>query len=216
MSKKTEIITPEVVQMNAELDTDSLLALGLSQAEEYAEGELARFLKLAEESRHKEADYRNEYSKKGEELAAEKMDSEKESVEDACRALGIKDFETSFGFQSLPGQKNPCVQYSLRVTGAKESKKSNSQFNVTKNVTVPEPASLRDLAEKAREQSCLAEKYSSQAMDMKKRLSRMPQLERKMRGRLAKQKLEGSQEGRDIIAALTGDIQQQVLALPCR
>lgn len=208
----TEIITQESIQLHASIDTDAILAAGLSRAEEFAESEMARCRLEAEKAQKEEEKLIKAFEAEGKKLANAHFKQQVKDIQSALDSIGIKGTEAQCGFAMLDGE----TRYSLTIIGKKHSKRASHSANISKQIVVKTPASLKKILDQMAQQVKKAKEWSAQAMEFKKRLSRLPQLERKLRGRLAEQKLSKTAEGQAIIDSMTLNIQQEVMKLPCR
>lgn len=215
MSEISKIVEPELINMDATLDKDDVIAIGVTQAEEYAQAELERCL---QESEHHTTQAKKLDKQKHEQLkqhAAEKCQGDVDAAKAAAQSLGLPAVEVKTFSEWFDSKKKTHV-VNFHVESEKTQKKTHCHLFVNGHriVTVPKAIlALHADAEKHMEQ---VKTLQSEAMKWKKRLTKIPQLERKLRGKLAQERLKKTAEGSAIVAALTSDIQREVLALPCR
>lgn len=103
-----------------------------------------------------------------------------------------------------PGSEDLTVSIELR--------KSYPYFSLTKRV--PYTAAQRDLQQQRTAQEVALAAAQERAVTARRKLAKLPALERQYRALLAEKTLATTAEGRRILAQITSDVPSDILALP--
>jgi len=213
MAKATQA---ELVTINTDvtIDKEDVLAVGITEAEEYMQTEL----KACQEDAADQGRQAREHSEaRGKILAAAGKVFAKaieEQLTEGLQCLNPKKLNYAHTVSELcmppkGSRKPPTYNIQLQVQEC-----NGRGLNLSRTFTERAPIEARD--ELRAEQACHAAQSESQneAMEWKRRLSRIPQYERKLRAELAKKRLVKTASGKEILAAMLGDVKTRVLALP--
>lgn len=205
--------TLSLVSLDQTLNVNDVLAVVTSRAETRLHAELTvakKGLKDAEEevtSLTKEAadQYKRECAEAGGKLA-EKLRPVIESIGGKVTVSKKDDYVVERRERNDKGQLVCCVSVSSGSSGHCGS--------ATFEATVEPSSLLLKLEERLVTAKANVKQRQEAALEIKKRISNVPMLERQARARLAEAKLSESADGRAVLDALTSQFEADFLALP--
>lgn len=189
--------------INTDLNMDDVLMIVTSRAETRFNGELATARK--EVSRLETA-----IKKKAEEI--EKKDAEESLALVAERLATLRPIIESFGGKVITisgGQYREKGTLAISVIFEKSGYRGTEY--VVKGTKSPDLLALEEEKKNLEEE---LEKATAVAIEWKKKLSQIPQLERQYKAKIAQERLEKTLDGQATLALLTDDLEQRMLALP--
>lgn len=189
--------------INTDLNMDDVLMIVTSRAETRFNGELAKARK--EVSRLETA-----IKKKAEEI--EKKDTEESLALVAERLATLRPIVESFGGKvtTISGRCRDKGSLSISVIFEKSGGYNGTEY-VVKGTKSPDLLALEEEKKNLEEE---LEKATAVAIEWKKKLSQIPQLERQYKAKIAQERLEKTLDGQATLALLTDDLEQRMLALP--
>lgn len=205
----------QLVTTSMDLDKEDVLAIGISQAEEYAQKELDRCRDAADQALKKSAKLFKELEEKLTDLAVAHFKKRTDAAIAFCKANGLKDTKVIPDSCHKQIDKGACYT-GVTVLGNCQSKNKDGNFRAAWSESIKVPAAILAIEKQANEERAAGSTLEAEAMEWKKRLTQIPRLERKLRGKLAASRLSQTQEGSDIVSLLSADIRNEVLALPCK
>lgn len=222
-STAVTVITEERITASIDIDKDDLIAVGVTEAEEYMQAELAAaeeavdaFRKEANQACVQHQDLLNDMTEQiGKELKPE--------ILEGLKCLGVKKITVDSSHQGVQyravkkGDKEVpyfTVTLAVRESVQNGGKRHGNVVHFNKDLEQKVPKEVLDLIEQQKQAEANADQKREEALSWKRRLAGMPQYERKLRAELAKHRLSQSQEGRDIINTMLSDVKKRVLGLP--
>lgn len=239
--KKTELVPAEVIDNdvvgnNVSIDMDDVLSIAISRAEMMMQERVNQFNKEAKETASQaeklEQEIINDCTEATKTKYGEAIDAAKngfktlsgrtvnESIEDvAVGELHEKSAQSRSGKSSLV-QKGK-FEVSIVLFEGKRKNGEDAYYGYRNQNVILETAKTDPLPAgvAAKVKECLALQNAStnakaEALTWRKKLANIGKLERQYRGRLAEQKLSKTEEGRNIVQALTEGVENDILALP--
>ncbi len=211
----------ELVNMDVQLDKDDIILVGISRAEEILNDNIA-------DERAKSAAAEAEYNAIGKQIQQELTDysntllaSTLEAATKMVTTIGLPKPESTFTASLYQRQNMPDqIRCSLTVKSAREKKGNRDvgepelTFHVTETrytKVTPTLVHLYQQQKMAMEEKSRADEA---AMNWKRKLTQMPQLERKLKARVAAERLKTTGKGSALLETLLGSIEKDVLLLP--
>jgi hypothetical protein len=211
---KSELIVPEIVT-EVTIDKDDVLAVGITEAEEYMQEQLDGW---KDEQKKKEAEAAEHSKNRTQILAADGAEfahAIEHQLREGLACLNCKKLEFNHSTSEIcmhPGtRKRPTYSVQINVN---ERGNGHGALSLQRTFTRPAPKEAAEefkAQHKAQDEATAA---GQQALEWKRRLTRIPQYERKLRAELAKNRLGKTADGKAVLAAMLGDVKKKVLALP--
>jgi hypothetical protein len=229
---KSELILPKLQNGTLEMptvvgvDKDDVIAVGLSRAEEQMQTRLNAASQEGKARRQQTEEKRKQIHAQLQAEAETAADPFKEPVETALKALGVKKYDsakvdyrqpTPDAAGKLP--KEYAATFRVAYVTPRDEKNPHAsettEISISRTLLVKTPTSVTQLhAEIKRIEEEIAS-FDDQVMHWKKKLSNMPVLERRLKARLAEQRLNSSADGMAMLAAMSIDLDNDtLLALP--
>lgn len=215
MTKKKAKIPTVVVEPNVEaavqIDKNDVIAIGVAEAETFMQNEMERCRSEAKFHNDRRLALTEQMQEEINKLAERKYAQPRDALAKTLAILGIK--EPKFNVTASLACRNKdedTVHYTATLCC------SGPGVGITSTSRERAPRSVVKLINDAAEQAEESRKLTDEALEWKRRLAAIPQYERQQRAKLAKACLAGSQRGREVLAALCGDVKKEVLALPGR
>lgn len=195
--------------VNGEINMEDVLTVVVSEAEDHYTGEINKARAAIDQ-------YKKEETAVAERLAAQrKVDADAVvaglmvGLEDTVKIFKLKQ---GVGYQVVTNDKEQQrLQVSLSLRPADSSKWTGSMQQTTEVALSAEDKAIQKELDDLHEQISQAE---ADALLARKRLGNVPALTRRARAKVAKARLSGSQEGRDMLSALTQDLENEIRNLP--
>lgn len=208
-------VAKPVVVTNVEIDKDDVLAIGITEAEEYMQEQRDAW----KVTQRKQLDEAAEHGKRVVEILAAAAVTFAAGIEEqlreglaclACKKLEFTHFTSAIEPHSGT-RKRPTYGVTIRVVSC-----DGVRNTLTLDRLFVQQAPKEALVEYKAQFKChdAAIDAGNQSLSWTRRLTRISQYERKLRAELAKARLAQTGEGREILRTMLGDVKNRVLALP--
>lgn len=221
-----------VADTSIHVDKDDLVAVGVSRAE-------AELQKRCREAQHESDRLRREADER--QAEANKLLDEHAREQGRGVADDMARLATAFG--APPDALKPTIRHlGVGVAPAKKAGpggyaktydvevnldyldpkpggltgQTDRRFSVYRRLTCDTPPAVLEAMAAADRMAQESAQKRSEALHWKTQETKLPQMERQLRGKLAEQRLSSTQEGRDMLDAMTIDFDNGTLALPER
>lgn len=215
-SKKqaTEIATLEQFTIGGNLDVSDVLSVVTSKAEERYSAEIDKCRQEVAELQATCKKLRSDATKQAKKEAlgaAEKhVDALKAAVKSLDGTVSSEMLGGAYNNAVIPLNKDGELGVCIRVGSQSSSYNCRADFTVTVKPT----KSLLKLVDEVAVNEEKITALNNEAVSWKRKLNNIPMLERRYRARIAAAKLETSGDGKKLLAMLTDDLEESILALP--
>lgn len=223
MSKSKEttevtVITDEPnIHTGVDITKDDIIAVGVVEAEDYMQGELKSAQEAAAAAFKKSQELSTELTETLHKFGQAFTDEIAVELTAGLQCLNPRKLTFSCNvstiYEPAESRKKPYVWVTVTCSEAR-GENNESGLQLTRGFKQYVPKEYIELRDAVNEQQSIGEAKNKEALEWKRRLSRIPQYERILRSELAKSRLEKTQTGKDILHAMLGDVKKRCLALP--
>lgn len=207
---KAELVVMGPVREEVLVDKDDVLAVGITEAEEFMQAQVAVANDNAKEARQSAQEHYRAKDKALTDRGVEVRDELETRMADVFRDLGCH--KVTFTVQSCDLSQDDGKAYFVSYTVNASDGKGTMRF--TRSTREKAPKKAVEELKAAAEAEKTARDWEASALEWKRRLTRLPQYERKLRAEIAKTRLAKTPAGKEILQAMLGDVKNRVLALP--
>lgn len=196
------------------VDKDDALAVAVSQAEEYMGTRIDENVEAAAAASKEATKEREALAKILAEDAKTQMKPAADAFEAAVRLVAERQDEVKVDVSASSISSRHAEEVTFDYTATLRVSFDRTSISVSRELLAPEAA-----IEKSRQIEALLEeasKRNAEAMEWKKRLANIGSYERKAKANLAKHRLSKSEAGRELLTALTANVENDVKRLSKR
>ena len=214
VSESTEIITGlskvgDSFTVDGTINMEDVLTVVVSEAEDHYTSEINKFRADMENLTKEKNTAVGRLDKQRDADAAVVADGLMVGLEDTVKIFKL---QKSVAWHVVTNDKDQLrLQVVLRLAPADSSKWTGNMQQVT---TVAMSAEDKAIQKEIEELDAAHSKAEADALMARKRLGNIPALTRRAKAKVAKARLANSQEGRDTLAALTNDLENEIRNLP--
>ena len=219
LTPKAQALMGDLVSTAITIDKDDLLTVAVSKAEEHMQSECKAEQKKQEAHRDKAEGLLQAAHKMCLKTATAAYAASAETARKGLASLGYTKLETRVSAQARTNCEHDDAKryatYDVHVQIDEMDKHGRcTERVVSRNVIAKAPRAVVALLREREVELKKEDEAQAAAVDWKRRLCQMPQLERKYRARLAQERVASEAGGQALLEALVGNVAKDVLALP--
>lgn len=205
------------VSAHVQIDKDDVIALGINQAEEFMQEQLEH----CQEEQRKQQKLVTEHSERFTKIliaaAEEYVADMKAALREALKVCAVKKVGFAVrpsGPQKQQGKKGLFYSIQLIADENNGHNRHSSSFTFSQKFVVPLPKEAKEAHDEMGKCQAEYDQLAKEALEWKRRMARVPQLERSLKADLAKTRLSKSEEGQRLLDSMISDVKDRVLRLP--
>jgi len=211
--------TSSLITSSVDVNKEDLIAVGINQVEEQLTADYDIKRVELDDNRDEAKNLTKKLVKVLQTLADDEFAGLIVDLKEAFATIGVK--KTDHSCNCDQPQRNykgkfTTVRVTMLLNGGTEKKTNFEQTNVDvrKQKDVKVPTEAVEIYDALVVNSEAEKQIQTELMDLKRKQSNLPRLERKYRAKLATAHMSKSREGREMLAVITADITADIKSLP--